>query len=111
KLALELKAGGKTLDFAGSLGVSDIAFEKAWLAPQPVSGLRAALDGRGTVQLDGSLVRVDDVDVSVGDVHSTVTAQLTRQGDAFEFSGRAAVPLASCQNLIDAMPSGLAPLL
>lgn len=111
KLALKLKARGKTLDFSGSVGISDVAFEKPWLAPQAVHGLRAALDGRGTVQLDGSLLKVDEVDVSVGDVHATVTAQLTRQKGAFELSGRAAVPLASCQNLLDAMPTGLAPLL
>lgn len=111
KLELTLKDGGKALDFSGSLGVADVAFEKAWLAPQAVHGLRAGLDGSGTVQLDGSLVKVDDVDVSVGDVHATISAQLTRDNEAFTFSGRASVPLASCQSLLDAAPTGLAPLL
>ncbi|MCA9645466.1 MAG: transglycosylase domain-containing protein [Polyangiaceae bacterium] len=108
---LLLKDQGRLLDFKGKVAVSDLTIEHRWLAPRRVEGLAAGFDGRGELALDGHFVRFVESDVSFGQVHATVTAELNRGEDGFQLKARGSVPLASCQTLLDSSPKGLTPLL
>ena len=91
--------------------VRSLAIHHAKLSSQPVHGLDVAFASKGAADLDGSHVRVDHCDLDVGTVHAEVSGELERASDGFRLQGKAAVPLASCQGMLDALPMGLAPKL
>lgn len=107
---LRLKDRGRLLDFKGKVHVADLALEHRWLAPQRIEGLNAGFDGRGRLTLDGRMIRVDEADVSVGEVHASLSGELEREEKGFRLKARGSVPLASCQALLEASPKGLTPL-
>lgn len=81
------------------------------LSTEPVRGLDLSFSWSGGGALDGSNVRVDRGEFDVGKVHGEVSGLYERQGGVTSIRGKFAVPLASCQSAVEALPSGLAPKL
>ena len=109
KLTLSGDAKHVEVSMQGKLRALAVRHPK--LSSQPVHGLDAAFAAKGGADLDGANVRVDRLDLDVGTVHAEVSGELRRAGDGFRVDGKAAVPLASCQGMLDALPAGLAPKL
>ncbi len=111
RLELGLREAGAELKFKGQLDLSGLSLEKPWLAARPVRGLKLGLSGSGALRADGSLLRVDDGELAVGEARATLRGELQRKDGEYQVKAKASVPLAGCQTLLDALPQGLAPLL
>lgn len=79
------------------------------LSTEPVKGLDLRFAWVGGGSLDGSRVQVDRGELDVGKVHGEVSGLFERQATGTTIRGKFAVPLASCQSAVEALPAGLAP--
>lgn len=114
-----LEAGGRVrlsgaadhveVDLRG--GIKGLALEQPKLSTEPVRGIDLQFTMVGGFALDGSRVRVDRGELDVGKVHSEASGLFVKEGTHSNLQGKFAVPLASCQAMLDAMPAGLAPSL
>lgn len=114
-----LEAGGKVslsgdarhVELALQGKVRGLSLRNARLSSQPVSGLEIGFAVTGGGDLDGARVRVDKGELDVGTVRAELSGDFEREATGFHVRGKAAVPLASCQGMLDALPGGLAPRL
>jgi hypothetical protein len=114
-----VEAGGKVslsgdarhVELAVQGKVRGLSLRNAKLSSQPVNGLEIGFGVTGGADLDGARVRVDRGELDVGTVHAELAGDFERQETGFHVRGKASVPLASCQGLLEALPSGLAPRL
>lgn len=88
-----------------------LSIRSARLSNEVIHGLDVGFVVDGTAVLDGSSVHVTRAELDVGTVHTELAGDLTRDADGFVLDATYAVPLASCQGLLDALPRGLAPRL
>ncbi|MBX3184684.1 MAG: transglycosylase domain-containing protein [Polyangiaceae bacterium] len=111
RLELGLREAGAELSFKGQLDLTGVALERPWLAARPVRGVQLGLNGSGALKTDGSLLRVDEGELTVGEARATLRGELRRGDGHYQVKAKGSVPLAGCQALLDALPEGLAPLL
>jgi hypothetical protein len=109
--ALELSADGRGLSFNVNGQTKGLSLEHKRLASAPLRGMSLGWSGAGEAALDGTRLRVDRAELTLGHVHVTGHGDLERAADYTKFRLGVAVPLAACQDLLDAVPTGLLPLL
>jgi hypothetical protein len=97
------------IDLHGQLKGLSVAHPK--LSSEAVRGLDLRFSVKGGGALDWSEVKLERGEIDLGAVHAELSGQLDRQPDGYALSAKYAVPLASCQGVIDAMPTGLMPKL
>jgi hypothetical protein len=107
---LVLAEDGSSLTFDAEGGARDLSISNPRLALDVVRGLDLQFHARGATAADGEL-RLDDVAASVGAFHLGAGGTLDQKPDhvsgAFHFD----VPRASCESLLDSLPSALLPAL
>ncbi|HEX3852690.1 MAG TPA: biosynthetic peptidoglycan transglycosylase, partial [Polyangiaceae bacterium] len=106
-----LSADGSTLAFSGNGVLDQISLSRPELSPSPLSGIHLSFRVRGTTNLDGSRLELEDGEVALGEVHLQGNGVLARSEHALQTHWSGGVPLASCQALLDATPRGLVPLI
>ncbi len=101
---------GSALTFDGEAGARGLSIANPRLALDVVRGLDLQVHARGAATAEGEL-RFDDLAASFGAVHIAAGGILDQRSDhvaaAFHFD----VPSASCQSLLDSLPSALLPAL
>ncbi len=111
ELDAKLAADGTTVAVAGEGTLKDVAVQQEWIAGQPVSGIELGWRGSGDLALDGSHIAVESLELRLGQVKATLSGALDRVGDEFSLRLKGGVPLAACQQMVESLPAGLAPLL
>lgn len=106
-----LAADGSSLAFSGEGVLAKLSLRRPELSSSPLSGIQLAFRARGTTTLDGAELRFADSELSVGEVRIQGSGQLSRGAGRVSAHWSGGVPLASCQAVMDATPSGLAPLI
>jgi hypothetical protein len=108
---LKLSPDGKRVEGDLNGVVRALSLEHRKLSTEPVKGLDLRFAWVGSAALDGSEIRVDRGEFGVGKVHAEFSGRFERQGEHHSLQGKFAVPLASCQSALEALPAGLAPIL
>lgn len=108
---LTLVASGDTVKIEGGGAVAKLSLRHAALSGEPLRGLSGGFRLDGELALDGSFVRIERGEVDVGTVHATLSGEAARTSKGNKVRAKYGVPLASCQGLLDALPTGLAPKL
>ena len=98
------------LTFDGELRARGAAIRQARIASDVVRGLDVALGARGVLSDKGEL-RLDDFTATLGALHLSASGTLKQSDEAVSASFRFDVPTASCQSLLESMPSALLPSL
>jgi hypothetical protein len=105
-----LAEDGSALTFDGEAGARGLSLSNPRLARDVVRGLDLQIHARGAATSEGEL-RLDDLAASLGAVHIAAGGALDQRPDhvagAFHFE----IPTASCQSLLDSLPSALLPAL
>jgi hypothetical protein len=92
-------------------GLKGLSIEHRKLSSEPVRGLDLRFGLQADAMLDGSRVSVGRGEVEVGKVQLEFSGELLRDAGANRLQAKYAIPLASCQAILEAMPPGLAPRL
>jgi hypothetical protein len=111
RTALELSADGRTLGFVASGQARGLSLEHKRLAGQALRGVNFGWSTAGDLALDGTRVHLERAEFSVGHVRLTARGDLERTPQYTKVRVDVAIPLAACQDLLDAVPTGLLPLL
>jgi len=91
--------------------IIDVSLLQPWLAPRVVEGIRGAFSGSGAVTWQGEYaLKVSDFVMSLDRARLEITADLRRISNETKGSVQLSVPLAACEDLIESLPRGLAPL-
>lgn len=91
--------------------VLDSSLRQPWLASRPVEGIRGAFAGSGEVTWKPEYaLRIREFSLRVGQARLDVTADVRRTSRETRVAIELSVPLAACEDLIESLPSGLAPL-
>lgn len=106
-----LSADGQRLRFSGEGRVREVSLQHRALAAAPVSGIELGFHGSGELSLDGSSVRLADSELELGKVRVLLRGELERDGARERATAVGTVPLVACQDALDSVPQGLAPLL
>jgi hypothetical protein len=100
---------GMDVGAAGHVTARNLGLRHARLAARDVTGINATLDGSARVR--GDVVEIDRATLQLGATRATVRASLAALGARPRLSLWATLPEAGCQDLVDALPAGLAPAL
>jgi hypothetical protein len=101
---------GSAMTFDGEAGTRGLSLSNARLALDVVRGLDLQIHARGAATAEGQL-RIDDLSASFGAIHITAGGVLEQPSDHVAAAFHFEVPTASCQSLLDSLPSALLPAL
>jgi hypothetical protein len=102
-------AASATMTATGEL--ADLSVRQPWLASRTVSGIRAEFAGNASVTWNsGTSLRIDDWSLQMGRARVEVNADIRRSGRETSAKIDVSVPLAACEDLVESLPDGLAPL-
>jgi hypothetical protein len=101
---------GTSVTFDGEGGARDLSISNPRLASDVVRGLDVQVRARGAATADGDL-RFDDLAASVGALHVSAGGVLEQRADHVAAAFHLDIPTASCQSLLDSLPSALLPVL
>lgn len=99
-----------SLTFDGELRARGAALRHARLASDTIRGLDLGIGARGVLSEKGEL-RLDDLTLSLGALHVSASGVLKQSDDGVAASFRFDVPSASCQSLLESVPTALLPTL
>jgi hypothetical protein len=82
-----------------------------WLAPRLIEGVQGAFAGSGSVKWKPDFsFKVQELSLHAGKAHLDISADVNRAASETSANLDARVPLAACEDLVEALPHGLAPL-
>jgi hypothetical protein len=115
KLGFEVKMSidelSSVAEWQASGELLDVNMEQPWLAPRLIEGIQGSFAGTGSVKWQPDFAfKVKDLSLSVGKARLELTAELKRTAQETAADVKLRVPLAACQDLVEALPRGLAPL-
>jgi hypothetical protein len=88
-----------------------LSLEHKRLAAATLRGINLGWSGAGEAELDGTRLRLDRAEFTLGHLHMSAHGDFERAPEYTKVRLGVAVPLAACQDLLDAVPTGLLPLL
>jgi hypothetical protein len=102
---------GSTAQWEATGEIRDLNVTQPWLAPRPIEGIQAAFSAKGELKWQPEFsLKVQNLSSSFGKARIELSAQLQRKSAETIASVDLQVPLAACEDLVDALPRGLAPL-
>jgi hypothetical protein len=101
---------GSAVTFDGEGGVRGLSLSNPRLATDVVRGLDLQVQVRGAATAEGDL-RIDDLAATVGAIHIAAGGVLEQRSDHVAAALHFDIPSASCQSLLDSLPSALLPAL
>ncbi len=108
---LLLSADARTLSFQGDGQFTSIAILHPKLARDPVQGLDLGFRTRGTLQTDGSLLKVDEGELALGGIRLTGSGVVEHGLDFLRLDTHIDVPVSDCQRMFASIPTALVPKL
>jgi hypothetical protein len=105
-----LAGDGSAITFDAEGGTRGLAMHEPKLAPDVVRGIDLSLRARGALAAGGQ-VRLDDLAATLGALHLEGSGALEQQPDHVSASFHFDLPQASCQALLDSVPTALLPAL
>jgi hypothetical protein len=103
-------ASPDSMTFDGDLRVRNASAQISRLASEPIRGIDAGIQARGTASAGGAL-RLDDIALSLGSLTISGSGGFEPFADHAELHFHGEVARASCQALLDSMPTALIPTL
>jgi hypothetical protein len=110
RVRVALAGDGSTMTFDAGASTRGLSINHPKLALETVRGLDVTLRARGVLTADGE-VRLDDLAATLGALQITGSGTLDQKPDQVSAAGRFEVPTATCQAVLDSVPSGLLPAL
>jgi hypothetical protein len=107
---LEFSEDFESVEVDGKLAVRGLSIARKELSPQPVGPWSFEASLKGSARLDGTELRVTSSEARFGEVRAELSGTVETAPGHRRVLGRVRVPLSGCQSLLDAMPSGLLPL-
>lgn len=106
----DFSADLESVELDGKLALGGLLLERKELSPQAVGpwSLDASLKARA--RLDGSELHIASSEVHFGEVRAELSGAVHSGDEQRHVEGRLRIPLSGCQSVVDAMPSGLMPL-
>jgi hypothetical protein len=101
---------GSSVTFDGEGGTRDLSIANPRLASDVVRGLDVQIRARGAATAGGDL-RLDDFAATIGAIHVAAGGVLEQREDHVAGAFHLDIPTASCQSLLDSLPSALLPVL
>jgi hypothetical protein len=111
KSTLILSADGQTLRAKGQGRIRELSIQHRALSARPISGLELGFHGGGEVALDGQRLQLDRTELQFGKVRLALEGDLEQSPAHTRVRLLANLPLAACQDVLESVPEGLAPLL
>ena len=105
-LRLELTTAG-SVRASGSGALANWSMLRKEFGPNELRGIRAGFRGSAEVALDASRVKVEESELSFGDVRVTGALELVRDADGVRARVEGGVPLASCDAMLASLPAAL----
>lgn len=103
----ELNQAATAISGGGEAWINGLAIDSPRLSENLVSFPKLALSGKGEMHIDGTLLRLEEAQLRLGEAGFTGAFEV-QGGDAFvTLKARATAPLVSCQALHDSAPRGL----
>lgn len=100
----------ETVELDGKLAVHGLSLQRAELSPQVVGPFSFDVALKARAHLDGSELTVSSSEAHFGEVRAELSGQVVTASERRHVEGRLRVPLSGCQSVLEAMPSGLLPL-
>lgn len=107
----ELSADGRVAKVATSGEIQRLTWAHPKVAPEPLRDIALSWNGAGEVNLDGSSFELSEGELRLGEVSAKAALSLKREAQTFSLSANLEVPLASCQDMFDSLPTAIVPLL
>lgn len=105
---LRLRTTGVGLvSWDGEFSLTDAAVFSARIAPEPVTGVRVALQGKGALRPLSRRIEVTDGQLSIGDAHLNVSGAAALNASEYHLSLDARLPETSCEAAVKAIPAAL----
>ncbi len=109
RVSVDLAGDGASVTFDADGAVRGVALREPRLAPDVVHGIDLAVQARGVVE--SGRLRLDDFSATLGTIHLIASGLLDQGPDHVAASLRADVASASCQSILDSLPTSLLPAL
>ncbi len=100
----------ESVELDGKLALHGLLLERKELSPQPVGPWSFDASLKARARLDGSELRILSSEAHFGEMRAELSGLVQSGGGHRHVEGRLRVPLSGCQSVVDAMPSGLMPL-
>jgi monofunctional biosynthetic peptidoglycan transglycosylase len=100
----------ESVELDGKLALHGLRLERKELSAQPVGPWSFDASLKARAQLDGTELRVVSSELHFGEVRAELSGTLQSGREHRHVEGRLRIPLSGCQSVVDAMPSGLMPL-
>jgi Transglycosylase len=100
----------ESVELNGKLSLHGLLLGRKELSAQPVGpwSFEASLQGRA--RLDGTELHVASSELHFGEVRAELSGTVRSGDEHRHVEGRFRIPLSGCQSVVDAMPTGLMPL-
>ncbi|MGM0575787.1 MAG: transglycosylase domain-containing protein [Myxococcota bacterium] len=95
----------------GELAVGDLTFHYRPVASEPLTDLDVALDFDLQLDAERNTVVLGKSHLTLGDVRAVVRGDVSRYASVPKLTGAMRVDRARCQDILDSLPDGLAPML
>lgn len=100
----------EAVELDGKLALHGLVLERKELSPQPVGPWSFDASLKARARLDGSELRIFSSEAHFGEVRAELSGLIQAAAEHRHVEGRLRVPLSGCQSVVDAVPSGLMPL-
>ena len=110
-IKLNLDEPTSSVKWQASGELLDVNLEQPWLAPRIIEGISGKFVGKGVLHFHpGFALKTEELSLSVGKARVELVADIQRSAHETQANLELLVPLAACQDLVEALPKGLAPL-
>lgn len=107
---LDFSEDFESVELDGKLSVHGLTVARKELSPQPVGPWSFDASLKAHARLDGSELSVLSSEAHWGEVRAELSGSVETTPGKRRVQGRIRIPLSGCQSVLEAMPSGLLPL-
>jgi hypothetical protein len=100
----------ETVELDGKLALRGLLMQRKELSPQPVGPWDFDVSLKAGARLDGTELKIVSSELHFGEVRAELSGVFQSGGEHRHVEGRLRIPLSGCHSVVDAMPSGLMPM-
>lgn len=104
-----LSSDAETLSFDADGQLSSFGLLDRRLADEPIREMELGWRAKGSLQTDGSAIRVEVGELGLGAIRFKFEGQLVREDGALRANTTWTIPLVACQEMLDSLPKALIP--